>query len=256
MKQLGLAFQSHHDQLGYFPTAGGDWGSAPTYINGAPAVGEQQGAGWGYQILPYIEGGNAWLGGSATTDDARQRVAVGTLFSVFFCPSRRAPMTYTYVDLYISQSSSDQVTHALGDYASNNLSDGTGAIRANWLGPPLGFRDMRDGSSTTLLVGEKRMNLFYLGMQRSDDNEGYTSGNDWDTMRDASIVPAPDTNAPTSENGFAGFGSCAPVGDEFQLWRRLCASHQVFHQPEGLRRSGDAGRRNDTGRQRLLIRRR
>ena len=64
VKQLGLAFQSHHDQLGYFPTAGGDWGSAPTYINGAPAVGDQQGAGWGYQILPYIEGGNAWLGGT------------------------------------------------------------------------------------------------------------------------------------------------------------------------------------------------
>ena len=126
-------------------------------------------------------------------------------------------MTYTYVDLYISQSSSDQVTHALGDYASNNLSDGTGAIRANWLGPPLGFRDMRDGSSTTLLVGEKRMNLFYLGMLRSDDNEGYTSGNDWDTMRDANIVPAPDTNAPTSENGFAGFGSSHRSGMNFSF---------------------------------------
>src|SRR5581483_10128670 len=44
LKQVGLAFQTHHDQLGYFPTAGADWGSAPTYINGAPAVGSQQGA--------------------------------------------------------------------------------------------------------------------------------------------------------------------------------------------------------------------
>jgi prepilin-type N-terminal cleavage/methylation domain-containing protein len=215
LKQIGLAFQAHHDQLGYFPTAGGDWGSAPTYINGEPAVGAQQGAGWGYQILPYIEGRNAWLGGSETTDDARQRVAVGTLFSVFFCPSRRAPMTYTYADFYISQSPNDLVTHALGDYASNNLDDGTGAIRANWLGPPLGIRDMVDGSSATLLVGEKRMNLFYLGMQRSDDNEGYTSGNDWDTMRDANLVPGPDTNAPTSEKGFAEFGSSHRSGMNF-----------------------------------------
>lgn len=215
LKQIGLAFQAHHDRLGYFPTAGGDWGSAPAYINGSPAVGAQQGAGWGYQILPDIEGGNAWRGGGETTDNARQRVAVGALFNVFFCPSRRTPMTYTYGDLYISQSANDQVTHALGDYASNNLNDASGAIRANWLGPPLGIRDMTDGTSTTLLVGEKRMNLFYLGMQRSDDNEGYTSGNDWDTMRSADMVPAPDTNAPTSENGFAEFGSSHRSGMNF-----------------------------------------
>jgi prepilin-type N-terminal cleavage/methylation domain-containing protein len=82
LKQFGLAFQAHHDQLGYFPTAGGDWGSAPTYVNGSPAVGAQQGAGWGYQILPFIEGGNAWIGGGATTDDDRQRVAVGAVFDI------------------------------------------------------------------------------------------------------------------------------------------------------------------------------
>ncbi len=81
---------------------------------------------------------------------------------------------------------------------ADNLADGTGAIRANWLGPPLGLRDMLDGTSNTLLVGEKRMNVFYLGMLRSDDNEGYTGGNDWDTTRDANLPAAPDTNAPTS----------------------------------------------------------
>jgi len=217
LKQLGLAFQSHHDQLGYFPTAGGDWGSAPRYLNGSPAVGAQQGAGWGYQILPYIEGKNAWEGGSETTDNARQRVAVGALFNVFFCPTRRSPMTYTYADFYISQGTSDRVTHALSDYASNNLSEGTGAIRANWMGFPLGLRDMLDGSSSTLLVGDKRMNLFYLGAGRSDDNEGYTCGNDWDTMRDTNLPPALDSNEPTSERGFAQFGSSHHSGMNFVL---------------------------------------
>jgi hypothetical protein len=178
-------------------------------------VGAKQGAGWGYQILPYIEGRNVWLGEGAATDNSRERVAVGTLFGLFFCPSRRAPMTYVYADQYISQSASDLVTHALVDYASNNLADGSGAIRANWLGPALSIRDMSDGSSATLLVGEKRMNLYYLGKQRSDDNEGYTGGCDWDTMRDANLVPAPDTNAPTSENGFAEFGSSHPSGMNF-----------------------------------------
>ena len=215
LKQIGLAFHSHHDLWRYFPTAGGDWGSPPTYLNGSPAVLGKQGAGWGFQILPHIEGDNAWRGGAATTDNARQRVAVAAVFNVFFCPSRRAPMTFTYCDLYISQSASDVVTHDLLDYASNNLNDGNGAIRANAFGPPLGFTDVRDGTSTTLLVGEKRMNIFYFGQIRSDDNEGYTGGNDWDSMRSANIPPGPDTNQATTEHGYAEFGSSHRGGMNF-----------------------------------------
>src|SRR5262245_4672900 len=208
LRQIGLAFHSHHDLWRFFPTAGGDWGTPPTYINGSPAVLDKQGAGWGFQILPHIEGEAAWQGGSATTNNARQRVAVGTVFSVYFCPSRRAPTTVTYADAYISQGPNDLVTHALGDYASNNLGDGSGVIRANSFGKPLGIVDIRDGTTTTLLVAERRLNLYYAGQQsRSDDNEGYSGGNDWDTMRSTNMPPAPDTNAPTTENGLADFGS-------------------------------------------------
>ncbi|HEY7330205.1 MAG TPA: DUF1559 domain-containing protein [Gemmataceae bacterium] len=213
LKQIGLAFQSHQSQFGCLPTAGDTWAAPPTYLNGVPAVGADQGAGWGFQILPFLEGDNAWRGGGETTDDGRQRAAVGTLNPLFFCPSRRRPMTVTFADFYISSSRTDPVTHALCDYASNNLGDGSGVIRANSLGPPLGLLDITDGASNTLLVGEKRMNLFYLGtVPRSDDNEGYTAGNDWDTMRDANLGPARDTQAATPERGFADFGSSHPSG--------------------------------------------
>src|SRR5436190_13487683 len=196
LKQIGLAFHAHHDLWKYFPTAGGDWGTPPTYIGGSPAIGAKQGAGWGFQILPHIEGENAWRGGSATTDNARQRVAVGAVFPVFFCPSRRAPTTLAYADMYISQGPHDLVPHALLDYASNHLNHRNGAIRGNGFGPPLGIVDMRDGTSTTLLVAEKRLNLYAGNTNRSDDNEGYTGGNDWDSMRSANLQPAPDTNQP------------------------------------------------------------
>ncbi len=213
LKQIGLAFQSHHAQLGYFPTAGDTWATPPTYLNGVPAMGEQQGAGWGFQILPYLEADNAWRGGGATTDNARQRVAVAAVNPLFFCPSRRAPMTVTYADHYISKSAADLVTHALCDYAGNNLDDGSGAIQASNFGPPLSLADITDGASMTLLIGEKRLNLHYLGhIPRSDDNEGYSAGNDWDTMRNANDPPAHDTNAATTENGFAEFGSSHPSG--------------------------------------------
>jgi prepilin-type N-terminal cleavage/methylation domain-containing protein/prepilin-type processing-associated H-X9-DG protein len=213
LRQIGLAFHSHHDLWRFFRTAGGDWGTPPTYLNGSPAVLDKQGAGWGFQILPHLEGEAAWQGGSATTDNARQRVAVGTVFSVYFCPSRRAPTTVTYADAYISQGPNDLVTHALGDYASNNLNDGNGVIRANAFGRPLGIVDIRDGTTTTLLIAERRLNLYYAGQpNRSDDNEGYSGGNDWDTMRSANMPPAPDTSAPTTENGFADFGSSHRAG--------------------------------------------
>src|SRR4051795_7020198 len=86
LKQIGLAFHNHHDALTFFPGGGGDWWSTPVYVNGTPAVGAQQDAGWGFQILPYVEGGNAWKGGTAANDVARARVAVGTTNKVFFCP--------------------------------------------------------------------------------------------------------------------------------------------------------------------------
>jgi prepilin-type N-terminal cleavage/methylation domain-containing protein/prepilin-type processing-associated H-X9-DG protein len=216
LKQIGAAFHMHQDTLRHFPTAGEHWSKAPTYLNGAPAVGMDQKAGWGFQILPYIDGIYAWKGGDATTDNARQRVAVGTLNPVFFCPARRPPMTIAYQDNYISQGANDLVTHALCDFASNNLSDDSGVIRATGFGLPLGLADIMDGAASTLLVGEKRMNLFYLGKagkeSRWDDNEGYTSANDWDTMRNAHRAPLPDIRAASPEKGFGQFGSSHPHG--------------------------------------------
>src|SRR5579883_3349727 len=76
LKQIGIAFQNHHDRLGYFPTGGWDESLPPNYVGGSPAVGEQQQAGWGFQILPDLEGDNAWKGGPAATDDGRAAVAI------------------------------------------------------------------------------------------------------------------------------------------------------------------------------------
>src|ERR671934_1311188 len=53
LKQLGLAFHNHHDQLNFFPSGGLGFDSPPTYLGGSPAVGQAQAAGWGFQILPY-----------------------------------------------------------------------------------------------------------------------------------------------------------------------------------------------------------
>ena len=201
LKQIGLAFHNHHDRLKFFPTGGWDWSTPPNYVNGQPAVGAAQKAGWGFQILPYIEGDNAWRGGSATTDFDRALVAMAAINKVFFCPSRRGPQTVTYS--YPGYLNGTTATHALCDYAASNL-EGTGIVRQF---QPTHIADVTDGLSNTCMVGDKRLNLTDLGQPQPDDNEGYTCGWNEDTVRYTNQRPAPDYLGDPSLHGGRLFGS-------------------------------------------------
>jgi prepilin-type N-terminal cleavage/methylation domain-containing protein/prepilin-type processing-associated H-X9-DG protein len=201
LKQIGLAFHSHHDALQFFPTGGWDWTTPPTYVNGVPAVGADQQAGWGFQILPYIEQQAVWSGGQATTDFDRALVAMGSPIRTFFCPTRRAPQTVTYsIAGYLG---GIDAKHALCDYAASNL-DNTGVVRQF---RPTRMADIVDGTSNTCMVGDKRLNLARLGQPQADDNEGYTCGWNEDTVRWTSQRPQPDFIGDPSLYGGKLFGS-------------------------------------------------
>ena len=179
LKQIGLAFHIHHDALRFFPTGGWSWNNPPTYFGG-PLAGAEQKAGWGFQILPYIEGKNVHLSDPIT--------AIETPNPVFFCPTRRGPQTVALGDNYDPPLGVSEVTRALCDYAASNR-QGTGAVQRF---KPLRFRDMTDGTSNTMVVGEKRLNLSFLGKPQDDDNEGYTAGWNEDTIRRTDEPPKPD----------------------------------------------------------------
>ena len=178
LKQIGLAFQNHHDQLGTFPSGGTTWSIPPTYISpGVPATGPAQQGGWGFAILPYIEATNVWVGGGGATIDACQITAMGTPNKVFFCPSRRPPQAISAASWY---GPAGTYNHAMTDYAASNL-EATGVVANGYIGHKIA--DVTDGTSNTLMVGDKRLNLAYLGQIQGDDNEGYTAG--WDHDADA-----------------------------------------------------------------------
>lgn len=180
LKQIALAFQLHHDAHRFFPSGGWEWDSPPTYVQGKPAVGPDQRAGWGFQILPYLEGNSAWAGGAIT--------AIGTPDPVFFCPSRRGPQTVTRPDKFIPQLSGTTNVHALCDYAASNR-EGTGVVRRY---DPVRMREVTDGTAHTLLVGDKRLNVRRLGEPQDDDNDGYTVGWNEDTIRRTDEPPKGD----------------------------------------------------------------
>jgi prepilin-type N-terminal cleavage/methylation domain-containing protein/prepilin-type processing-associated H-X9-DG protein len=181
LKQIGLAFHHHHDTLRYFPSGGWDWFTPPNYTRtGSPAIGARQQAGWGFQILPYIDATTTWGSGAV--------VAIATPNPVFFCPTRRNPETVTYPDEYTPPLTGGELTHALCDYAASNL-DGNGVVRQF---KPVRFADITDGVSNTLFVSEKWVDPATLGQMEPGDNEGYTAGFDHDTVRQGSLPPVPD----------------------------------------------------------------
>jgi prepilin-type N-terminal cleavage/methylation domain-containing protein len=197
LKQIGLAFHNHQATFGYFPSGGWYSYTPPTYANGQPLVGRPQQAGWAFQILPYVEADNTWKGGNGTTDVQRDLVAIGTTNPLFFCPSRRSPQTVTYGDNYVPHLTGGKITHALCDYAASNK-EGTGAVQQF---DPVRITDITDGTSNTLLIGEKRMNRALLGTKQPDDNQGYTCGFNYDTIRKTTRPPAPDYFAPIGDGG-------------------------------------------------------
>ena len=208
LHQLAIACHNHHDQLGYLPHGSNTWDNPPTYsAAGSPMSGSAQRAGWGFQILPYLEQGNVWTGGGKATVTDCQILALGAPIKTFFCPSRGSPRVFTQANWY-SAGPSGTVAHALTDYACSNL-DNTGVIVFNDNGGNkqlLTLVQITDGTSNTLMFGEKRLNLAFIGGFQGDDNEGYSSGWDHDTVRYTSQQPLPDYNAPGGGDGAQRFG--------------------------------------------------
>jgi prepilin-type N-terminal cleavage/methylation domain-containing protein len=200
LKQLGLAFMHHLDTLRYFPPGGENGDPPPNYTSqGHPALGTEQTGGWGFNILPYIDMDNAWKGGSAQNNPDRVRVAIGAVNPVFFCPSRRAPMAVPYnaavsPTIFLTNAKIPTSEHppvALCDYAASNR-EGTGIVRETYKKGLVRMTAVKKGTSNTLMLGEKRMNLAAIGQDQEDDNQGYSTGFDEDTVRSCAPKPAPD----------------------------------------------------------------
>ncbi|QJW98218.1 DUF1559 family PulG-like putative transporter [Frigoriglobus tundricola] len=191
LKQLGLALHTHHDQYARFPSGGTLWNVPPTYLSGTPALAPVQNAGWGFQLLPLID--RADLYGSPA-------LVVPTPVTLYFCPSRRAPLA--------------PADRGLIDYASAT-GPGGGATET---GPYYGViarnpnrvtgADVTDGLSNTFVIGEKGLDpAKYLTGCWYDDT-GAMAG--WDN--DIVCVTALGLARDSAESVAYRFGSAHPSG--------------------------------------------
>lgn len=189
LKQLGIAALNHESTFQKLPDGGTDWWHA---LSNPPP----EGWGWLYQLLPYMEQNNIYDLPLTQTLTVRRAAIPG-----YFCPSRRAPTIYADIK-------------GVTDYGG---SGGTGTEHGPFngaivpYGDGIGFRDILDGSSNTILAGEKFVKSNWYDGGSWGDNAGYFTGRGWDTMRFGRSEPKHDE--PGSEAGnHEMFGSAHPSG--------------------------------------------
>jgi prepilin-type N-terminal cleavage/methylation domain-containing protein len=245
LRQLGVACWAHHQQIGYFPTAGTSDYCAPSYLTNTagsmPVTGWKQDAGWAFQLLPYVDAETIWGGdvGAANTT-AQMTGSLKTPDKIFFCPSRRLPTTWTYQNAsFPSQATYSAVkgnsftvvpcdyagSNGNGDKDTNNNLIQNGIIISQVNGRAVvKSTDVIDGLGYTLLLGEKAANPQH-GPVANEDDQGYASAfssANFNTIRFTSsqLLPLRDFQV----NGATGgaFGSPHPG-----TWNGLMADGSV-----------------------------
>jgi prepilin-type N-terminal cleavage/methylation domain-containing protein len=185
LKQMALAFQSHHDNYKAYPSGGTSWTNTARTWTGVPkkslpASYLKQSWGWGYQILPYIEQKDLWM----NPDD---NLVGDRPIPVFNCPSARPQVRYQY-----SQAGASTFRY-MCDYSGNGGSWGTWdsfTKPQNALDGPIvpsksvskismRVKSIVDGTSNSMLIGEKYLNrISQMGAPSCNDDQGWVDG--WD----------------------------------------------------------------------------
>jgi prepilin-type N-terminal cleavage/methylation domain-containing protein/prepilin-type processing-associated H-X9-DG protein len=177
LKQIGLAFHNHHDTRKIFPTAGDGTDTARAFSGTTPAAAQDQTWGWPYQLLPYLEQDSLYRYNTAPNQG--DPFVRATPVPVYFCPSRRAPIVF---NVTINRPPALPGQRAQIDYAGNQgtVSNGRNGLLARKGQPTVRMASIRDGSSNTLLVGERWLDPAWYnqpgGPESDDYRGGYTSG--------------------------------------------------------------------------------
>lgn len=198
LKQMGLACSNHHATYNRFPDDALSYHNGRTFnTNGTPCIAPNQGFGWHYQILPFMEEQQVW---SNTTD----AVVEGAIIKQYNCPTRRSAFLFGGSTFLTDYGGNAGNLYGDGGESPYYLPTGeahTGVIVQNYEGP-ITFNKITDGSSNTILAGEKYVPLSQRQGGSPGDNTGYWCGWAWDSVRFGYSPPIPDSTVNGGDNLF------------------------------------------------------
>ena len=175
LRQIGLALHSYHNRLGYFPPAyfsNLQPGTLPSQNSNGDCTWNEIGPGWGSgaYLLADLERNDVYQQINFNLDikDPANAVARNVMIPVFICPSEPRPDNFTPVDsngnplVDINQQvitvahSSYVAMNGAPDGVTSDAFDNNGAFIRN---KSLQIKNMTDGLSTTLFIGERCTNM-------------------------------------------------------------------------------------------------
>lgn len=246
LKQIGLAFHSFQNTYGTLPNGGRDHDPGTAFSPTMPVTGccrsrNRAGFNWGYWILPQIEQTEVFNLAPDTKDPAMNStntfnsgddLVAQRGISTFNCPTRRVMKGYGSALQYRNDyagNAGQRGTGGLRDASTTATvnSDGTFGVVIRTDTDKIRVEQIKDGSSNTIMVGEKALHPDGQGNDGGDNERWNNAGWDEDTVRfGAQIVngisvpvsPLPDGKAPSNDDAPAGtkwyinFGSSHAAG--------------------------------------------
>ena len=248
LKQIGLSLHNYHDTYGSFPSLI----IPPQDIRGSANQVNSLDPAWGWQafLLPFIEQSalheQARIGrGSRPLDHPDQ---FRTVINGYMCPSDPGPEIDSNDSMWnrLMGTSNTHLYAAKSNYVANNDHETTVRDENDpdhprrptgmfWRNSSVSFRDITDGTSNTIAVGERAYRpdntnasaAVWLGAADSDHN------NDW------GYDTAGTGHSPINLGGgwdfVRGFSSHHPGGAQFLMGDGSChfISETIEHRPQG-----------------------
>lgn len=257
VRQMALAFHNHQDSKRHLPGGGRDGNPINEGLGACCRSKTQAGFTWLYHILPYIEQTNIYelASGKDPTQtgdyyNTGENLVARSFAPIFNCPSRRSNAKY---------GSNPATATYRADYAGNagirksdvgprggKPSDGSrGVVRqidsAGW---KITIEQIKDGSSNTLMIGEKALNSLAFNLEGGDNEIWNNAGWDEDVIRYGAIhnvtgnifdglPPIADSNAPKPE-GSVWIKAQTKYGDLFDQWHPFFGSSHTGGMNAGL----------------------
>jgi prepilin-type N-terminal cleavage/methylation domain-containing protein/prepilin-type processing-associated H-X9-DG protein len=185
LKQIGLAFHNFHDVYGRFPHGG-----RQDYYG---TTAREDRWCWMYTILPFAEQSPLF---NSTDNLLIRRTSV----PIYHCPSRRPPTIFNNFMLtdYVGaagltwEADATNVTQLYnGVVIPKEICFATPCTQL----PVISFASVTDGTSNTVLVGEKYVSTDKYGGSQWGDNNSWANGSTWISARHSKRYPGQDSPA-------------------------------------------------------------